>query len=197
MKHTEDDSTSGDTDPPPDRERKLRGAELFEEVYDELKAIAGRYMSSESKAHTLQPTALVHELFLKLCKDTTSFESRRHFFGTAAKAMQRILVEAAREKKTQRRGGAWKRVELDSQWASPEGLSPQQVIELAEAVDALEQRSPGLAEVVRLRHFAGLEIQKIGEILGASRSAIYDRWTYAKAWLYRFLTDPDISADAG
>src|SRR5436305_645713 len=132
-------------------------ADLLPLVYDELRKLAAVRMAAESPDHTLQPTALVHEAYLRLVKhdDGNRWDGRGHFFAAAAEAMRRILVEAARRKHGPERGGDFARHDLDPEQAAPPGPSPR-LLALDEALDRLAAIEPRAAEVVKLRHFAGL-----------------------------------------
>lgn len=156
--------------------------ELFQRVYGELQAMAGARMRQERQGHTLQPTALVNEAYLRLASGDESWQSRAHFFGSAARAMRCILVDHARRHQSSKRGGDAHRVtfnDLDVASREPN----LDLLALDAALDALAQEEPRLAEVVNLRYFAGLEISETAEILGISRATVKRDWTYARAWL--------------
>ena len=161
------------------------GDELFELVYDELRAIAGKLMQQERADHTLQPTAVVHEAYLRLFgKQAPRWENRAHFFGTAAEAMRRILVDHARRKLSLKRGGDRQRVELPE---IPERTRAQleDLLALDEALDRLERRDPKMAQVVKLRYFAGLGVKQTAGVLEISPRSVNRLWTGARAWLQR------------
>ena len=159
-------------------------ADLLPLVYDELRKLAAARMASESPDHTLQPTALVHEAYLRLVgpADVTRWDGRGHFFAAAAEAMRRILVDAARRKRTHKHGGHRRRVELPDDPAKPD-VADEQLLALDEALARLAAEDPVAARVVELRHFAGLSIEDAAITLGLSRATAYRHWTYARAWL--------------
>lgn len=162
-------------------------AELLEYVYADLKRLAGREMQREREGHTLQPTALVNELYLKFSGlRALKLENRRHFFGAAAEAMRRILVDHARRRRTEKRGGAALHVTLDE--AEEGALAAGVVVDierLNDALDALRREAPDRAAVVDLRYFAGLTLDETADVLGVSPSAVSRQWTVARAWLFR------------
>jgi RNA polymerase sigma factor (TIGR02999 family) len=159
-------------------------AELLPLVYDELRKLAAARMANETPDHTLQPTALVHEAYLRLVGPTatTPWENRGHFFAAAAEAMRRILVDAARRKQTHKHGGDRHRVEL-TDVPDDTGVRDEKLIALDEALTRLAAEDPVAARVVELRHFAGLSIDDAAAALGMSRATAYRHWTYARAWL--------------
>lgn len=161
--------------------------ELLAVVYDELRQVADRVMRTERDNHTLQPTALVNELYLKFAGlRELRLENRRHFYGAAGEAMRRILVDHARSRNAQKRGGDVIRVALDD--VPDEGLAggPGVDIErLDTALAALRQVFPERATVVDLRYFAGLSIEETAEVMEISRATVVRHWTFARAWLYR------------
>ncbi len=161
-------------------------SELLPLVYDELRRIAANRMAQEAPGHTLQPTALVHEAWLKLAGSDADvrFENRAHFFGAAAEAMRRILVESARRKCRLKRGGQLERVDLDSlQLPSP--LPDEELLELDAALDRLAAFQSQAAEVVKLRFFVGLTQEQAARELGVSLATVERTWSFAKAWLFR------------
>jgi RNA polymerase sigma factor (TIGR02999 family) len=161
-------------------------ARLIDAVYSELHRMAAKKMRAEHPGHTLQPTALVHEAYLRLSSSVGSLEDRAHFFGAAAKAMQLVLVDHARRKRAQKRGGAAARVTLhDIDVASPDG--ELNVFDVHESVEALERESPELASLVRYRYFVGLTLEQIAEIDGISLATVKRRWTFARAWLHDYI----------
>jgi RNA polymerase sigma factor (TIGR02999 family) len=158
--------------------------QLLPLVYDELRRLATEKMAREKPGQTLQATALVHEAYLRLVETEKAqhWSSRGHFFAAAAEAMRRILVENARRKRCEKCGGDWKRVELAQ--ADPVSLDdPGQLVELDDALTQLEHEDKEAAELVKLRLFAGLSVEHAADLLGISRSAAYEHWTYARAWL--------------
>jgi RNA polymerase sigma factor (TIGR02999 family) len=175
--------------------RALTGGEprdttrLMELVYGELRRLAAHFLAAERPDHTLQPTALVHEAYLKLVgQDAASWESRGHFMAIAAQAMRRILVDHARGKGRAKRGSDWERVELDPEAHSATEVddgAPIDLVELDRLLDELAELSPRQAKVVELRFFAGLPVEAVAEALGTSPSTIERDWRFAKAWLTR------------
>ena len=161
--------------------------ELLPIVYDELRRLASRQMAKEPSGHTLQPTALVHEAFLRLAGSMEQeWESRRHFFGAAAEAMRRILVDHARRKKRLRHGGGRRRVGLDDvDLPSPE--PKEEVLQVNEALEHLAKEEPTVAELVTLRYFAGLTQGQTAELLGLARRTADRYWAYGKAWLHDWI----------
>jgi len=156
---------------------------LLAAVYAELRRMAGAKMNAESPAHTLQPTVLVHDAFLKLVGSYKTPEDRGHFFGAAARAMERILVDHARRRNALKRGGNNARITLHDIHGHPPD-DALDVLEVHDAVNALERESPDLATLVRNRYFIGLSLEQIADIEGTSVSTVRRRWTFAKAWLY-------------
>ena len=158
--------------------------QLLPLVYDELRRLAAEKMAQEKPGQTLQATALVHEAYLRLvdAKKALHWNSRGHFFGAAAEAMRRILVENARRKRGPRHGGALQRHELvEAEVASP--VAPERLLALDEALTKLACQDPTIAELVKLRYFAGLTIKQAAEMLGVSPGQQTTHWAYAKAWL--------------
>ena len=153
-------------------------------VYDELRNLAAQKMAQEAAGQTLQPTALVHEAYLRLVGDDEEqhWDSRGHFFAAAAEAMRRILVENARQKASLKRGGDRDRVDVvDSLLAAPEPR--EDLVALDAALTKLAETDKQAAELVQLRYFAGLPIREIAEILGIAPRTADRLWAYAKAWL--------------
>jgi RNA polymerase sigma factor (TIGR02999 family) len=154
-------------------------------IYDELRKIAAAKLASEKPGQTLQATALVHEAYLRLVSDlgTQHWNSRGHFFGAAAEAMRRVLVEAARAKGSLKRGGDRGRIEMPAV-AQAAGQDPLDLLALDEALTRLEQEHPDYAQIVKLRFFAGLNLDDAASAAGISRATVERRWAYARAWLY-------------
>jgi RNA polymerase sigma factor (TIGR02999 family) len=160
-------------------------AELLPLVYDELRKLAAARMAEEKPGHTLQPTALVHEAYLRLVGGAErAWDSRGHFFAAAAEAMRRIVVESARRKKRLKHGGGHGRIEVELA-DLPTRLPPDDLIALDEALARLEQVDPVKARLVTLRYFAGLTIKQAAEALGISRVTAHRYWTFARAWLHQ------------
>jgi RNA polymerase sigma factor (TIGR02999 family) len=158
--------------------------DLLPLVYDELRKLAAVRMAEESPGQTLQPTALVHEAYLRLVGlgDAARWANRGHFFAAAAESMRRILVDAARRKRTEKHGGGRRRVEV-SDIAADSCVTDDQLLTLDEALTRLAAEDPVAARVVELRHFAGLSIDDAAAALGLARATAYRHWTYARAWL--------------
>ncbi len=165
--------------------------QLLPLVYEELRKLAAAKMGHEPVGQTLQATALVHEAWLRLIggKDQ-HWNSRGHFFGAAAEAMRRILVEVARRKSRLRHGGDAERVpveEIEIAAAIPE----DRLLQVNEALDHLEVEAPETARVVKLRYFAGLSSPQVSEMLGVSLRSVERQWTWAKAWLFRWIREQE------
>jgi RNA polymerase sigma factor (TIGR02999 family) len=156
--------------------------QLFEQVYSELKVMAGAQMRRERQGHTLQPTALVSEAYLRLTPGDESWQNRAHFFGSAARAMRRILVDHARRHQAEKRGSDAQKVTFGDLAVAAEEPDLD-VLALDEALDALAQKEPRLSEVVQLRYFAGLGVGDTAEMLGISPATVKRDWAYARAWL--------------
>jgi len=160
--------------------------ELIPLVYAELRVLARAWMAREPKGHTLPPTALVHEAYLRLVTDPNmKWDNRRHFFGAAAEAMRRILIERARRVSRQKRGGDHTRVELDEELAPGDEPKVDEVLAVHGALDDLEAIDPQMAQVVKLRYFGGLTVEETAQALGESPRSINRSWTAARAWLKR------------
>jgi RNA polymerase sigma factor (TIGR02999 family) len=160
----------------------------IEAVYGELKKIAAAQMAAQSKGHTLQATALVHEAYAKLLARDTPWESRSHFFCVAAQAMRSVLVDHARAKKAEKRGGQRLRVPLDDAQAWFEEKSID-LLALDEALTGLGQVDRRLRAHVELRFFAGFSVPRVAEALGISLATAERDWTIARAWLHRAMTE--------
>ena len=161
-------------------------AQLLPLVYEELRKLAAAKMAQERPGQTLQATALVHEAWLRLAgpDEQKAWNSRGHFFGAAAEAMRRILVDRARQKARVRHGGKLERVDLDHvKLATEDG--DETVLAMHDALDALARESPLKAEIVKLHYFTGLEYPEISQALGLSLSTVERHWAYARSWLYR------------
>jgi RNA polymerase sigma factor (TIGR02999 family) len=164
--------------------------ELIPLVYTELRKMAGAKMARERPGQTLQPTALVNEAFLRLFgKSNPTWENRGHFFGAAAEAMRRILIDRARKKSRLVRGGDRQRVDLESAAGRSEP-PPLEVLAVDEALSRLEAIDERMAQVVKLRYYAGLTLEEIASALGTSLSTVNRLWTAARAWLQTELRDP-------
>jgi RNA polymerase sigma factor (TIGR02999 family) len=157
--------------------------ELLVLVYDELRRLAASKLAHEAPGQTLQPTALVHEAWLRLVGDQTrSFKDREHFFRASAEAMRRILIDRARRKHTQRHGGGYQRVDFEGfDPAAP--AADNQLLAVNEALDKFALEHPVQAELVKLRYFAGLTNEEVSEVLGISISTAKNYWNFSRAWL--------------
>lgn len=160
---------------------------LYELVYAELRVVAVQKMASERPGHTLQPTALVNEAYLRLGgAEGFKFENRAHFFGAAAEAMRRILVDSARRNSQLKRGGHQERVELnETRIAAP--VEDEKLLLVNEALDALAREDPMKAEVVKLRYFVGLKHQEIADALGVSEVTVRRHWAVARVRLFELI----------
>lgn len=163
--------------------------ELLPLVYEELRRLAAQRLSREPPGQTLQATALVHEAYIRLLGDEPcEWDNRGHFFVAASEAMRRILVDNARRKQSQRRGGGRQRVALDYL----EGLGgrpAEDLVKLDEALSKLSAQDPDVAEIVKLRYFGGLTLEQAAKVKGISRRTAGRYWNYARLWLYREITD--------
>lgn len=174
-----------------------RAAEqLLPLVYEELRKMAAAKLAQEKPGQTLQATALVHEAYVRLVDSEADqpWNSRGHFFAAAAEAMRRILVENARKKRSLKRGGGQKRVELDD--VSMQRDSPgkeDELLGIHEAIEKLGAEDPAKAILVKLRYFCGMSIQEAADAMGISRATACRYWTYAKTWLYCELQDSESS----
>ena len=170
----------------------LAAETLMPIIYGRLRAMAYEYMRRERGGHTLQPTALVHEAYLRLVdKTSVQWQGRAHFYHLAARAMRRILVDHARARLTQRRGGRQERVPLEAAEAvaQSDGTPEPDLIALDAALARLAQGYPRPGQIVELRFFGGLEIQAIAEILQVSERTVKRDWQFAKLWLHREIGD--------
>ncbi len=164
--------------------------ELMAAVYDELRGLARGYLKRERSDHTLQPTALVHEAYLRLVdQDKVSWRGRSHFFAVGARMMRRLLVDHARRRGRVKRGGHWLRVTLSHGVAPRLGrdFDHEELLALDLALDKLAGLDPRQAKIVELRFFAGREVAEVAEALGVSKRTVEGHWTHARAWLKREL----------
>jgi RNA polymerase sigma factor (TIGR02999 family) len=167
-------------------------AQLMPLVEAELRRLARVYMGRERRGHTLQPTALVNEAYLRLVDQSqVNWQNRAHFFGAAAEAMRRILIARARRKQTQRRGAGAAHLDFDElEIASP--APDDQLLALNDALDRFAALEPQQAELVKLRYFVGLKIEEAAEVLGISKATAKRWWAYARAWLFNEIqSNPD------
>ena len=159
--------------------------QLLPVVYEELRRLAAGKMAHEAAGHTLQPTALVHEAWLRLAgNENPKWENRAHFFGAAAEAMRRILIDSARRKRAVRHGGGQQRLNVEDLDLAARS-EDDQLLEVHEALDRLAAQDKVKAELVKLRYFAGLTIAEAAHVLGISEPTAKRYWAYARAWLYR------------
>ena len=163
--------------------------ELLPLVYKELRELASSRLARERAGHSMQPTVLVHEAYLRLTgnDDRSTWNGRGHFFGAAAEAMRRILVEHARQKQSQKRGGDRLRVELDEQSVTIE--QSEELLSLDEALTRLEAQWPEKAKIVKLRYFGGLTLPEAAKVVGISLATAERYWRFSRAWLYSQLKD--------
>jgi len=162
--------------------------QLLPLVYDELRSLAAAKLAREKPGQTLQPTALVHEAYLRLVGGgDRAWGSRGHFFAAAAEAMRRIVIESARRKKRARHGGGRDRVEVELA-DLPTRLPPDDLLALDEALSRLGQLDPVKARLVTLRYFAGMTIEQAAAALNISRVTAHRYWTFARAWLHQQMT---------
>ena len=163
-------------------------AQLLPLIYAELRGLAAAYLAREGPGHTLQPTALVHEAYLRLVgtADQRRWNDRGHFFRAAAQAMRRILVDSARRKQSLKHGGAAQKLGLE-EYDVPVAPPPEELLALDEALTRLAAHDADAARVVDLHFFAGFSIEDAAEVLGMSRATAYRQWAYARAWLHAEL----------
>ncbi len=162
--------------------------ELLPLVYQELRQLAAAKMARENPGHTLQPTALVHEAWIRLSREEHEWQNRKHFFSAAAEAMRRILVEQARRKQRAKRGGGERPVDIHSLDLATES-DDDTLLRVNEALEGLAQEDPIKAELVKLRYFVGLRIPDAAEALGISPTTAKRHWNYARAWLADALSE--------
>jgi len=166
--------------------------QLLPLVYDELRKLAAAKLIQEAPGQTLQPTALVHEAYLRLVDvdKVQRWNSRGHFFAAAAEAMRRILIDNARRKQRPKHGGDRERIDLDQALAISE-VPSDGLLALDEALSRLERDDPLAAKLVKLRYFSGLTLPQVAEFLGVSLRTAERNWTYARTWLHRELSQAD------
>jgi RNA polymerase sigma factor (TIGR02999 family) len=174
------DWEAGDPDAP---------ARLMPLVYEELRRLARNYLAGERSDHTLQPTALVHEAYLRLVDETrVSWKDRAHFYGVAARLMRRILVDHARARNAAKRGGLHTKLSLDEVRDLP-GQREVELVALDSALDNFAQAYPRKSEVVELKFFGGLDTREISEVLKVSEKTVLRDWNFAKLWICRELSE--------
>jgi RNA polymerase sigma factor (TIGR02999 family) len=173
------------------RSEPLASEKLLPLVYDELRRLAAARMASEAAGHTLQPTALVHEAWLRLVSETDrNWENRAHFFRAAAQAMRRILIDRARQKASLKRGGGRERLdieELDLAAASPD----DRLLLIDEGLQQLEREDPESAQIILLKFFTGLTNKEAARTLGISESTVERRWAFAKVCLFEMIREAE------
>jgi len=168
--------------------------ELLPLVYDELRNLARSRLAKQAGGQTLQPTALVHEAYLRLVGDADpGWDGRRHFFGAAARAMREILIEQARRKGSLKHGGGWRRANPDN-LIVPVDAPAEDMLALVDALELLEREDPRKHEIVMLRFFAGLTAEETAEALNTPLRTVERHWRYARAWLHMRLTEPQRDA---
>jgi RNA polymerase sigma factor (TIGR02999 family) len=170
--------------------------DLFPLVYDELRRLAGGYMNRETPGHTLQPTALVHEAYLKLVDQTrANWKGKTHFYAVGARVMRRLLVDHARERGAQKRGAGWRNVTLADVLTPSDNadLDPEQLLDLNGALERLAELDEREAKVVTLRFFGGLTVEQVAEVLEVSKRTVDNDWRHARAWLQLELSRGDVS----
>jgi RNA polymerase sigma factor (TIGR02999 family) len=159
--------------------------ELLPLVYQELRKLAASKLAQQPPDQTLQPTALVHEAYIRLLGDGShSWQDRRHFFAAAAEAMRHLLVDRARRKASERHGGGWRRVDLDNVEVATK-TTDDNILLINEALEKLTVHDPATAELVKLRFFAGLTFPQAADVLGLSERTAKRSWAYARAWLFK------------
>jgi RNA polymerase sigma factor (TIGR02999 family) len=162
--------------------------ELLPCVYEELRALAAAQLANEPAGHTLQPTALVHEAYLRLAV-RPDFASRSHFLAAAGEAMRRLLIDHARKKRAGKRGGTARRIAIDPDQLPGRPFDPDDLIEVDGALTRFAKIDPTAAKLAALRLFTGLSVEETGDALGLTRASAYREWTYAKAWLVAALSE--------
>jgi RNA polymerase sigma-70 factor (ECF subfamily) len=167
---------------------------LFDVLYDELHRLAEAQLRRERVDHTLQPTALVHEAFLRLSGASPDAQDRVHFASIAARAMRQVVVDHARRRAASKRGGGWFRTTLGPAVASATEIDPVEMIALDEALDTLDERQ---RRVVEMRFFAGLEETEVAAILGVTERTVRRDWVKARAWLYQTLYGDEETSTGG
>jgi len=165
--------------------------ELLPLVYEELRKLAAHRMANEAPGQTLEPTALVHEAWLRLVgSENPKFEGRAHFFGAAAEAMRRILIDRARRKRARRHGGGQRRVNVEEVEIAADA-EDDRVLAISDALDKFAARDKVKAELVKLRYFVGMTIEESAQVLGISEPTAKRYWVYARAWLYNEINKTD------
>lgn len=169
---------------------KVDAKELFIELYPELRDMAHRYMRYENREHTMQATGLLHEAYVKLVDQSrVDWQGRTHFLAVSAQAMRRILVDHARAKLREKRGGDKKTVKLDEAWMAMGPEKEEHVLLIEEALEKLEMLDPVQAEIVVMRFYGGFSVQDVADHLGWSKRKVESEWTMIKAWLRKELKE--------
>ena len=164
--------------------------ELLPLVYAELRRLASSYLRRERQDHTLQPTALVHEAYLRMIDQTQAhWQNRAHFFGVAAQMMRRILIDHARAQQADKRGGEFQKLSLDEN-IDVSGARADELVALDEALERLAELDAQKSRIVELRFFGGLSVEETAEVLGVSAPTVKRQWRMAKAWLYGQVQKP-------
>lgn len=159
--------------------------QILPHIYDELRKLASSYLRKERSNHTLQPTALVHEAYMKLIdQNRVQWQNRAHFFGIAAQVMRRILMDHARKHTADKRGGEFEKLPIEEEILIVSQDKSSELIALDEALEELAKIDPDKAKIVELRYFGGLSIEETAEVMGVSVPTINRHWKMAKAWLY-------------
>ncbi len=180
-----------------DRGEPEAARQLLELVYDELRRLAAGKLAREADGHTLQPTALVHEAWLKLVgRENPRFKDRTHFFRAAAEAMRQILIDRARRKRTQRHGGGYERVAWEGfdHPAEAAEAADDRLLALNEAIEKFSRQHPVQADLVKLRYFAGMTQEEVAQALDVSLSTAKNYWTFSRAWLLNEIQNPSETA---
>ena len=159
-------------------------------VYEELRRLAAQRLSRERAGQTLQATDLVHEAYLRLvdAEKSSVWNSHGHFFGAAAEAMRRILIDRARKKQRPKHGGDWRRLDLDAAFPANDA-TPDALLAIDEVLEKLERQFPDQAQLVKLRHYAGLSLTQAADAMGISAATAKRHWSFARAYLYNELLD--------
>ncbi|MEP3480193.1 MAG: sigma-70 family RNA polymerase sigma factor [Fuerstiella sp.] len=165
--------------------------ELLPLVYDELRRLASAQMAKESPGQTLQPTALVHEAYVRLLGNTeVRWDGRGHFFAAAARSMRQILINRANKKQTEKHGGQFVRRDIDDAFLADEP-APERMLALDTALQKLEAIDPRKGRIVMLRYFAGLSIEETAKSIGTSVATVKREWKFARTWLHREMTSDE------
>jgi RNA polymerase sigma factor (TIGR02999 family) len=160
---------------------------LLSVVYDELRELAAQHLGRERGGHTLQPTALVHEVYLRLVQgDAVDWQGRAHFFGVSARAMRQVLIDHARRRRAEKRGGGWEQVTLQPELMGDGGQAVD-LLDLHDALEKLSQMDERLGRLVELRFFGGLTLEETAQVLGVSLRKANKDWSVARVWLAREL----------